>query len=820
MDKKKALPGPVRVLLLIVQHLLLATATVCTIILLSNLAVQDDRTGAIRSYELEPFSEASCFEDTYTFRMIFKDQISDAISSIVIGGQLGEKGSYDGENLIDITAYANRKDLEYEGSDITAVYLLEDLLRWYNNGFEYEAVKANLYGKADEETTNNAVKEKYLPVDGVPLRERVDTWEDYYLLLGSLEVAVNDLGYNYSIYNSVKDSLVTQNTNFRYACFIPATGGETKVFTNSGVTSIKEAEEYFVQKDGYATYDLKDLSFRTNIKGFSEESIRWMFERYEYVFRENAKFYFCVDTTYPANDTYKTAVVSFAVLQNVWTYIGISVVSLIIWFFLLIFLSVMAGRKKDKEGEVVLEAQWFDYVPTEIMLILAAVVMGVFVAWFFVVYYGISDFFHEIVYGSQEEAMRNVAVFIALLFSLTFSMFWYSFIRRLKMHTFWSNSLCARLVKWIWGLMKALWRQLTKCYDNKGILVRAVSPIIFLVFVNMIGGSLAVLFIIEGLRRGRFVYAFVGIMFLMPVVVIDIVYSYIVVKASISRKKIVDGIIRIREGEMDYQLNAEEMHGENRALAEAVNSIGNGIKKAVETSMKDERMKTDLITNVSHDIKTPLTSIINYVGLLKREKIETEPVKGYIEVLDAKSQRLKQLTDDLVEASKISSGNIVLNIERINLAELLKQSVGEFSEKFEQKNLTIVETYEDEVFFINADPARMWRVIENLFNNIFKYSLEGTRVYVELTRNIQNEERQIILSVKNISKNPLCVKPEELTERFIRGDESRTTEGSGLGLSIAKSLVEVQGGKLNIILDGDLFKVVLNFYEMVEEIQK
>lgn len=191
--------------------------------------------------------------------------------------------------------------------------------------------------------------------------------------------------------------------------------------------------------------------------------------------------------------------------------------------------------------------------------------------------------------------------------------------------------------------------------------------------------------------------------------------------------------------------------GTTREVADAVNNIGEGIRKAVSTSMKDEQMKSDLITNVSHDIKTPLTSIINYVDLLKRLKITEEPARSYIEVLDSKSQRLKQLTDDLVEASKISSGNIVLNLEQLNLTELLNQAVGEFSDRMEEKKLQVIFDGNDVAGMIYADSRRMWRIIENLFQNICKYALEGTRVYLEM----QVKDGRVIASLKNISDRPM-----------------------------------------------------------------
>ena len=239
--------------------------------------------------------------------------------------------------------------------------------------------------------------------------------------------------------------------------------------------------------------------------------------------------------------------------------------------------------------------------------------------------------------------------------------------------------------------------------------------------------------------------------------------------------------------------------------------MGNGIKRAVETSMKDEKMKADLITNVSHDIKTPLTSIINYVDLLKRENIQDERISGYIDILEQKSQRLKQLTDDLVEASKISSGNIVLNFEKINLVELVNQSIGEFEDKFAEHGLKCRLEAPSSPVYISVDARSMFRIIENLYNNIYKYALHGTRVYINIeTFGLEGAQR-VQLAVKNISENQLNLSSDELIERFKQGDESRKSEGSGLGLSIAKSLTEAMNGQFDLFLDGDLFKVILTF---------
>ena len=276
------------------------------------------------------------------------------------------------------------------------------------------------------------------------------------------------------------------------------------------------------------------------------------------------------------------------------------------------------------------------------------------------------------------------------------------------------------------------------------------------------------------------------------------------------------GVKKIAEGDLTYEIPIGELHAETRELGEEINKIGEGLYHAVDDSTKNERMKADLITNVSHDIKTPLTSIINYVNLIKLEDIQNEKVKGYIKILDEKSMRLKQLTEDLVEASKISSGNIKLDMQKIDMVELIYQTGGEFNEKFETKQLTIVTKLPKESVFVKADGRQLYRVIENLYNNAAKYALEKTRVYVEVLA----KGEEIVFSIKNVSTKTLSMENaavEDLTERFIRGDESRTTEGSGLGLSIAKNLTNLMGGTFTITVDGDIFKATIHFPLYTEE---
>lgn len=239
-------------------------------------------------------------------------------------------------------------------------------------------------------------------------------------------------------------------------------------------------------------------------------------------------------------------------------------------------------------------------------------------------------------------------------------------------------------------------------------------------------------------------------------------------------------------------------------MAETVNSMGTGLEKAVGECIKSERLKTELITNVSHDLKTPLTSIISYIDLLKGENIENATAREYINVLDERSHRLKQLVEDLVEASKAVTGNLKAEVQVLRLDELVGQALGEYQDRMESGGLVVVSDKMQEVWAM-ADGRHMWRIIENLFSNVCKYAMPQTRVYIE----VYSDDNYGYCTIKNISKEPLNIDPNELTERFVRGDASRTTEGSGLGLAIAQSLILIQEGLLDIAIDGDLFKVTI-----------
>jgi len=293
----------------------------------------------------------------------------------------------------------------------------------------------------------------------------------------------------------------------------------------------------------------------------------------------------------------------------------------------------------------------------------------------------------------------------------------------------------------------------------------------------------------------------------LPIVLILIIL--IVPKAVKKYIEIRKGVEEVRNGNLNYVIpvnaDAKGIKGELDRLAEGINDISHASSIAVQNELKNQRMKTDLISNVSHDLKTPLTSMISYVHLMKEEGLDSPNAPEYLEILDKKTQRLKSLTENLFEAAKASSGNIPVNIEEIDLEALLTQSLGEMEERLALRNLDVHVKNMCESTKILADGQLMWRVIENLLGNISKYALEGSRVYI----NMKDTDNMVLLEVKNISQEALNIPADELMERFKRGDESRNTEGSGLGLAIAKDLVKLMDGVFEISIDGDLFKATI-----------
>lgn len=370
------------------------------------------------------------------------------------------------------------------------------------------------------------------------------------------------------------------------------------------------------------------------------------------------------------------------------------------------------------------------------------------------------------------------------------------FAARVKGGAWWRNTLCWRVCSICWRLVKKLFGSVKTLFLNLPLVWKSVLVFCGATLVNVVLGAV----------MPHSFFAFV-LLFAFDVMLLG---GTAVV--AIQMQKLKQGGQELSRGNFDYKISTDGMLPDFRAHAEDLNSISAGMTNAINERMKSERFKTELITNVSHDIKTPLTSIVSYVDLLKKEDVQNEKAREYIEVLDRQSARLKKLTEDLIEASKASSGAVKLELERVDVSELLRQSAGEYNERLSEAGLTTVISLPDTPLPIMADGRRLWRIFDNLLSNVRKYAMRGTRVYITA----EGVNGGVFVTFRSISERELKVTPEELMERFVRGDASRSTEGSGLGLSIARSLAELMGGCLEIFIDGDLFKAVVSFPMLYE----
>lgn len=443
----------------------------------------------------------------------------------------------------------------------------------------------------------------------------------------------------------------------------------------------------------------------------------------------------------------------------------------------LVFLARAAGRRAGREETV---AGWQEKIPFDLY---AAVVLGGSAMLVAAAASGTEDTFQ----GFEPIMIAVVLACCAAAYAL-FLAFWMTLCARVKLGRWWENTVCCWLLRLCRRILRWCWRVLCRAWGALAGFVRGI-PLVWRTAVGccVIG---VLLFALESNHADGLLLALLAVL------------SVAACLLSMQLRRLQKGGEALAAGDLTSQVDTSHMYFDLKRHGENLNAISRGMSIAVEQKLKSERLKTELITNVSHDIKTPLTSIVNYVDLLQREHTP-EQEREYLAVLDRQAHKLKKLTVDLVEMSKASTGNIPCHIARRSVRELIDQTVGEYAEKLSAARLEPVVTLPDEELYCLCDGALMWRVLDNLLSNACKYACAGTRLYIAARR----EGETVAFSFKNISRDALNVDPDELLERFVRGDSSRTTEGSGLGLNIAKSLVELQKGTFSIAIDGDLFKV-------------
>ena len=616
-----------------------------------------------------------------------------------------------------------------------------------------------------------------------------DAYKELFTLLDCIRAIQSDEQFNdyetslASVFHSVGD-YTEGSTNLTY---LFADKETQTIYTNkkaySSYAQLEQNLEKIFKEKAYAVVYPELSECVTNIPDADlqvwNHTIDQSFDTKDFVFAVSVDTKFSVaDSMADEAENYETySKLMFPMLAG-------AVFGSVLWLIGMVWLTVTAGRKpKDEE----IHLNGFDRWYTEIA---AGAVIGIWLAGMIISGTLIAN-------SSLGYSHAVVTVIVTCLICGTYTMAWFligylSLVRRIKAGTLWKNSLIRTVLKWI-----------GKCSGKLADFARAFSRnTAEKIKVLLVGGAFLFLqFLIIGCIFGG-----AGV-FLLALMAVDVAAMIFVIRKADGLDLIMDGLKKISDGELQYKIKTDTLTGKQKVMAEYINNIGSGLDAAVENSLKKERMQTELITNVSHDLKTPLTSIINYVDLMKRENPTDPKIQEYLRILDEKSQRLKVLTEDVVEASKASTGNIKLEMNDIDFVEMVQQVIGEFEEKFQEKNLTMMVHFTDEPSIIYADGQRMWRVLENVFGNVVKYAMEGTRVYAE----ISNRNKKVTFSLKNISAQPLNISADELTERFIRGDVARNTEGSGLGLSIAKSLTELQGGEFKLYLDGDLFKVMITF---------
>jgi signal transduction histidine kinase len=478
---------------------------------------------------------------------------------------------------------------------------------------------------------------------------------------------------------------------------------------------------------------------------------------------------------------------NFSKVKTAIPYVIAAIIGLVIIMLAAFGYLVYAAGRREAGGEVVLSAVDRIYNEVHAFLVFIAAVIS------FLIVTEIAS------YTNNDTIVFIVAAIVLSIDVLIGLSYVLSMVRQIKKRQLFSNTLFYRL-------LFELKKYAALAFGGK---MFQAWTLLVLMGYGAGNGILFAIFLSTWRYDRSFEFLFTGLILLG----FNVAAVYFAAKSLRNLSQIMEAAKELSGGNLDYSLDSKEMSVAFVDFAEDLQGIQSGLKKAVSEAVKGERMKTELITNVSHDLKTPLTSIINYVDLLKKEQLNNENAEEYLDVLEEKSARLKQLVEDLIEASKATSGNLAVCAEKVDMHQLVMQAYGEYEEKIEKAGLDIRMNAAEKELFALADGKHMWRIVENLLSNALKYSMPNSRVYIS----IDKSEHYGILTIKNISAYPLEISPEQLTERFIRGEASRTTEGSGLGLSIAQGLTNLQGGRFKVDIDGDLFKVTVEIPLWIED---
>lgn len=612
---------------------------------------------------------------------------------------------------------------------------------------------------------------------------QIDEPGDAYMTLPVLiEESLNVLSKYYAAYNRL--ILVPGNIKYRVVY-------DTNKYTNDkglNVSNVKSYGKYVITSSHSMLID-HNLSLPPSNLSYLATSFGSDVEIDDY------DIMIAVDTSYPVKDEYSIGKDRYVEQRNWYFYGCVNIVCSIPIMLLSIIFTLILYKNKDEDtnkGILYRKEKWG--IEVNIFVFIIELVLILFFCST-IVDKLVHIFLPMEAWHFAQMLVRYILIYISVLSTLM------AIIKGIKVGTLYNE----RLLNYI--------RKQLRIYRLKSDNTKKISLYFILyTLVNIcIYVALLTIYFAEKTLTDRFIMI---LLFLFLIIFNFVVYHFIY-KKSMEFDRLEYAVKSMAIGDINYKLEETDFSGKEIITAKSLNSIGQGLEKAISNQVKSERLKADLITNVSHDLKTPLTSIINYVDLIKREEIQNKKVAEYVDVLERKSRHLKNLTEDLLEASKLSSGNVSVEMNNIDIVEMIMQMNGEFEEKYAQNSLTLVPDLPKEAVMVNADVRHLWRILDNIYTNACKYAKRDTRVYVS----IKSEEDMAVFIMKNISEYPLNINSDELTERFVRGDISRSTEGSGLGLSIAKSLADLQKAVFDIQIDGDLFKIIIKLHKVKDEVE-